>query len=61
MCILLLSLGSHEGYKVVALVNRDEFLDRPTLPAHYWSDMPEILGGARHKSRPVLPTRHLLS
>jgi len=29
----------------VLIVNRDEFLERPTLPAHWWSDLPVVLGG----------------
>eukprot|EP01126_Amoeba_proteus_P017920 TRINITY_DN1886_c0_g2_i14.p1 TRINITY_DN1886_c0_g2~~TRINITY_DN1886_c0_g2_i14.p1 ORF type:complete len:182 (+),score=14.98 TRINITY_DN1886_c0_g2_i14:75-620(+) len=41
MCIVLLALN-HKGYKLIILVNRDEYLDRPTSPASWW-ETDEIL------------------
>lgn len=51
MCIALLSTA-HPDYPLVLLSNRDEFLDRPTAPAHWW-DAPHnhVLGG-RDLKRP---------
>lgn len=48
MCLVVLSLGYHPGHKLVAIVNRDEDLARPTLPLHFWEDegLEHILGGA---------------
>ncbi|MBC8179160.1 MAG: NRDE family protein [Deltaproteobacteria bacterium] len=45
MCLLLLALESHPVYKLVIAANRDEFYDRPTAPASFWDDRPDILGG----------------
>ncbi len=45
MCLLLLALKSHPVYKLVIAANRDEFYDRPTAPASFWDDRPDILGG----------------
>lgn len=45
MCLILFSWKETPGYDLVLLANRDEFLARPTLPADFWTDHPEILGG----------------
>jgi len=45
MCVLLLSFGQHPRYRIVAGANRDEFYDRPTSPAAFWGDEPEVLAG----------------
>lgn len=45
MCITLLSTA-HPAYPFILLSNRDEFLNRPTAPAHWWNAPDEhILGG----------------
>lgn len=45
MCIALLSTA-HPDYPLVLLSNRDEFLDRPTAPAHWWeAPHNHVLGG----------------
>jgi uncharacterized protein with NRDE domain len=45
MCIALLSTA-HPEYPLVLLSNRDEFLDRPTAPAHWWeAPHNHVLGG----------------
>lgn len=45
MCIALLSTA-HPEYPLILLSNRDEFLDRPTAPAHWWkSPQHHVLGG----------------
>ena len=45
MCLVLVALDSHPEYSLVLAANRDEFYDRPTAPAGFWSDAPRILGG----------------
>lgn len=45
MCLITFALDHHPQYSLVLVANRDEFYARPTDPAHYWSDAPEILAG----------------
>lgn len=45
MCLILLALDSHPDYSLVVAANRDEFYDRPTAPAAFWSDAPAVLAG----------------
>jgi uncharacterized protein with NRDE domain len=45
MCLILLALDSHPDYSLVVAANRDEFYDRPTAPAAFWSDAPSVLAG----------------
>ena len=45
MCLILFSHQEHPGYELVLAANRDEFFQRPTEPAGFWADAPEILGG----------------
>ena len=45
MCLILLSIEMHPKYKLVTAANRDEFYDRPSAPAHFWEEAPEILAG----------------
>ncbi|HEX6434163.1 MAG TPA: NRDE family protein [Gemmatimonadales bacterium] len=45
MCLLLLALDSHPHYQLIVAANRDEFYDRPTASADFWSDAPAVLGG----------------
>src|SRR5699024_3306173 len=35
----------HPKYKLIVVANRDEFYGRPTEPAHFWEDKPEIVAG----------------
>lgn len=51
MCIALLSTA-HPEYPLVLLSNRDEFLDRPTAPAHWWKAPQEHVLGGRDLQRP---------
>ncbi|ODQ66196.1 DUF833-domain-containing protein [Nadsonia fulvescens var. elongata DSM 6958] len=37
MCILIASTR-HSEYPLIILSNRDEFIQRPTAPAHFWSN-----------------------
>ncbi|MEH7073127.1 NRDE family protein [Neobacillus drentensis] len=45
MCLILFAYQVHPIYKLIMAANRDEFLGRPTAPAHYWEDKPDILAG----------------
>lgn len=45
MCLILFAYKVHPVYKLIVAANRDEFYGRPTAPAHYWEDQPDILAG----------------
>ena len=45
MCLLVLAHRVHARYPFILASNRDEFLERPTEPAHFWADRPELLAG----------------
>ena len=45
MCLVLLAVQSHPEYRLIVAANRDEFYDRPTAPAAFWSEAPGVLGG----------------
>jgi len=47
MCILFISSVQNisGGYRLIIASNRDEYYNRPTLPAHYWSEDQNIIGG----------------
>jgi uncharacterized protein with NRDE domain len=45
MCLVLIALDQHPDHALVVAANRDEFYDRPTSPAAFWSDHPSVLGG----------------
>ena len=45
MCLILLAWRVHPDYPLVVAANRDEFFARPTAPAGFWADAPEIFAG----------------
>ncbi|MFZ7943319.1 NRDE family protein [Neobacillus sp. 19] len=45
MCLILFAYQAHPIYKLIVAANRDEFHQRPTAPAQFWMDQPEILAG----------------
>lgn len=49
MCIAAIAWQLFDEMPLVLLSNRDEFLNRPTTPAHQWQDMP-IFAGRDNKS-----------
>jgi uncharacterized protein with NRDE domain len=45
MCLILLACNAHPRYRLILAANRDEFFARPTAPARFWDDAPQLLGG----------------
>ncbi len=45
MCLILFSFNNHPTYQLILGANRDEFHQRPAIPANFWKDHPEVLGG----------------
>jgi uncharacterized protein with NRDE domain len=45
VCLVVFALDYHPRYRLIMAANRDEFHDRPTLTAAYWSDFPHVLAG----------------
>lgn len=45
MCLILFAHKVHPDYPLILVGNRDEFHDRPTAPAGFWGDAPELLAG----------------
>jgi uncharacterized protein with NRDE domain len=45
MCLILLAWRVREDYPLILAANRDEFYSRPSAPAQFWDDVPDILAG----------------
>jgi len=45
MCLVVLALHAHPRYNLIVAANRDEFYDRRTATAEFWSDAPSVLAG----------------
>ncbi|HRD52627.1 MAG TPA: NRDE family protein [Flavobacteriales bacterium] len=45
MCLIAFAYKHHPRFPLVVAANRDEFLERPALPAHFWDDLPQVLAG----------------
>jgi uncharacterized protein with NRDE domain len=45
MCLILLAYQHHPDYPFIVAANRDEFYARPTAPAQFWVDQPQLLAG----------------
>jgi uncharacterized protein with NRDE domain len=50
MCLILIALDSHPDFALIVAANRDEFYDRPSAVAEFWSDAPWVLGGRDRKA-----------
>lgn len=50
MCLIVFTYRQHPTFRLVLAANRDEFYSRPTQPAGFWNDRPEILAGRDLKS-----------
>jgi uncharacterized protein with NRDE domain len=45
MCLILFAINSHPDYKLILMGNRDEYYDRPSAPAAFWDEAPNLLAG----------------
>ncbi|AMQ05503.1 NRDE family protein [Sporosarcina psychrophila] len=45
MCLINFHYADHPMYKLIVAANRDEFYERPTASAEFWTDQPDILAG----------------
>lgn len=45
MCTLFFAYKAHDKYPLIFMGNRDEFYDRPSVPAHFWDNDDTILAG----------------
>jgi len=45
MCLIVVAWRAHRDYPLIVAANRDEFFARPTLPAHWWTETPDLLAG----------------
>jgi len=51
MCLILFAYNIHPAYRLILAANRDEFYDRPSLPADFWSKHPQVLAGVDLKEK----------
>ena len=45
MCLILIAHRAHPRYPLVVAANRDEWFRRPSAPAAFWEDAPDVLAG----------------
>lgn len=45
MCLVAFAWNRHPDFGLIVGANRDEWQDRPTAPAAWWNDHPDILAG----------------
>jgi uncharacterized protein with NRDE domain len=45
MCLIFVAVDAHPIYRVVIAANRDEYYSRPSAPASFWPDAPQVLAG----------------
>jgi len=45
MCLIFTAIKVHPEYPLVIAANRDEFYSRPSAPAAFWSEAPDLLAG----------------
>jgi uncharacterized protein with NRDE domain len=51
MCLCVFSYQTHPQYQLILATNRDEFYERPSAPANFWDDEPEIFAGRDLKEK----------
>lgn len=45
MCLIVFAYNIHPAYRFIMAANRDEFYDRPSQPAEFWRETPQVLAG----------------
>jgi uncharacterized protein with NRDE domain len=45
MCLIVFAYNAHPSYPLILAANRDEFYERPSSPADFWEESPQILAG----------------
>lgn len=45
MCFIVFAYDCHPDYLLVLAANRDEYHARPTSPARFWKEAPDVLAG----------------
>ena len=45
MCLIVFANNCHPRYHLILGANRDEYRDRPTEAAGFWTDQPQVLAG----------------
>jgi len=45
MCLFFCAFEIHPVYRLIIAANRDEFYERPSRPAAFWPEAPELLAG----------------
>lgn len=45
MCLIFVAIQQHPEYKLIVAANRDEFYQRKTSPAEFWTDHPNVVAG----------------
>jgi len=51
MCLIACAWKAHPRYRLVVAANRDEHHSRPTAPAAFWEDAPQLFAGRDLKDR----------
>ena len=51
MCLVLFALAAHRRWPLIIAANRDEFYERPSAPAAFWPEAPELLAGRDLRGR----------
>jgi uncharacterized protein with NRDE domain len=51
MCLILFAYNVHPAYRLILAANRDEFYERPSAPADFWSRDPQVLAGLDLKEK----------
>jgi len=45
MCLILFAYHQHPRYPLILAANRDEYFQRPSAPANFWAEYPDLLAG----------------
>ena len=45
MCLIAIAYRAHAAYPLLVAANRDEYYRRPTAPAAFWEESPQLLAG----------------